>query len=118
MPFEPGPFHLAPFTQTDYEGAPESITVRELRVGHKTLVTTLLCPKQTDKAAVKALYQSRWHVELDLRNIKTTLGMEQLSCLSPAMAIKEVWVYLLAYNLIRLRRRCPGFCVLEFARLG
>lgn len=28
--------------------------------------------------------------------------MERLSCLSPEMAIKEIWVYLLAYNLIRL----------------
>jgi hypothetical protein len=85
-----------------YEQAPQSVTVRELRAGGKTLVTTFLCPKQTDKAAVKSLYQSRWHVELDLRNIKTTLGMERLSCQTPAMAIKEIWVYLLAYNLIRL----------------
>ena len=28
--------------------------------------------------------------------------MNVLSCKSPAMVIKEVWVYLLAYNLIRL----------------
>jgi len=41
-------------------------------------------------------------VELDLRNIKTTLGMETLGCKTPAMAIKEIWAYLLAYNLIRL----------------
>jgi hypothetical protein len=41
-------------------------------------------------------------VEVDLRNIKTTLGMEQLRCKTPQMAIKELWVYLLAYNLIRL----------------
>ena len=88
--------------QADYEQAPQSVTMRELRAGGKTLVTTLLCPQQTDKAAIKSLYQSRWHVELDLRNIKTTLGMERLSCLTPAMAIKEIWVYLLAYNLIRL----------------
>ena len=40
--------------------------------------------------------------QLDLRNIKTTLGMETLSCRTPAMALKEIWVYLLAYNLIRL----------------
>lgn len=89
-------------SQTDYEKAPESLTVRELRTGGKTLVTTLLCPKHTDQAALKLLYRSRWHVELDLRNIKTTLGMERLSCQTPAMAIKEIWVYLLAYNLIRL----------------
>lgn len=85
-----------------YEGAPQTLTVRELRTGGKTLVTTLLCPKHTDKAALKALYRNRWHVELDLRNIKTTLGMERLSCATPAMVIKQIWVYLLAYNLIRL----------------
>jgi hypothetical protein len=89
-------------SQVDYEQAPQSLTVRELRTGGKTLVTTLTCPKHTDKATLKLLYCSRWHVELDLRNIKTTLGMERLSCQTPAMAIKEIWVYLLAYNLIRL----------------
>jgi len=86
----------------DYDCAPATVTVRELRAGCKTLVTTLLCAKQTDKAALTSLYKSRWHVELDLRNIKTTLGMAHLSCRTPAMAIKEIWVYLLAYNLIRL----------------
>jgi hypothetical protein len=86
----------------DYARAPARVTVRELRAGGKTLVTTLLCPKQTSKEAIKRLYRARWHVELDLRNIKTTLGMERLSCQTPAMAVKEVWVYLLAYNLIRL----------------
>ena len=89
-------------SQADYDRAPSTLTVRELRVGHKTLMTTLLCPKQTDKAAVKSLYKSRWHVELDLRNIKTTLCMEHLSCQTPTMAIKEIWVYLLAYNMIRM----------------
>jgi Transposase DDE domain len=89
-------------SQADYEQAPQCLTVRELATSGKTLVTTLLCPKHTDKAALRSLYRSRWHVELDLRNIKTTLGMERLSCQSPAMAIKEIWVYLLAYNLIRL----------------
>ena len=89
-------------TQAEYDQAPDTVTVRELRTGGKTLVTTLLCPKQTGKTALKLLYRSRWQVELDLRNIKTSLGMERLSCQTPAMAIKEIWVYLLAYNLIRL----------------
>ena len=85
-----------------YAQAPDTLTVREVRTGGKTLVTTLLCPKQTSKADLKALYRDRWHVELDLRNIKTTLGMEKLSCLRPDMVVKEIWVYLLAYNLIRM----------------
>ena len=40
--------------------------------------------------------------QLDFRNIKTTLGMEVLRCLTPQMVKKELWVNLLAYNLIRL----------------
>jgi hypothetical protein len=89
-------------SQQEYELAPESLVVRELMAGGKLLVTTLRCPKQTTKAALKALYRNRWHVELDFRHIKTTLGMEILSCRSPKMVEKEIWVYLLAYNLIRL----------------
>jgi hypothetical protein len=88
--------------QDVYDQAPDSLNVRELQAGGKVLVTTLLCPKQTPKAALKELFRSRWHVELDLRNIKTTLGLESLSCKTPEMAAKEIWVYLLAYNLIRL----------------
>lgn len=89
-------------SQADYDGSPSTLTVREVRAGGKTLVTTLLDPKQTSKAELTLLYRNRWHVELDLRNIKNTLGMEHLSCQSPDMADKEIWVYLLAYNLIRL----------------
>ena len=70
-------------SQADYEQAPDTVTVRELRTGGKTLVTSLLDPKQTSKADLKLLYCGRWHVELDLRNIKTTSEMERLSCLSP-----------------------------------
>ena len=47
------------------------------------------------------LYQQRWHVELNFRHIKTTLGMDVLSCHTPEMIAKEIWIYLLAYNLIR-----------------
>jgi len=89
-------------SQVHYEQAPESITVREVATGGKVLVTTLLCPKQTPKHDLKTLYRSRWNIELDLRNIKTTLGMDVLSCKTPEMVVKEIWVHLLAYNLIRL----------------
>lgn len=89
-------------SQAEYDEAPDTLKVRELSVGGKILVTTLLCPKQVSKADLKALYKDRWHVELDIRHIKTTLGMEMLRCRTPAMVEKEIWVYLLAYNLIRL----------------
>ncbi len=89
-------------TQADYDEAPACITMRELKVGGKILITTLLSAKTYPKDELKALYKKRWHIEVDLRNIKTTLGMERLSCKTPAMAEKEMWVYFLAYNLIRL----------------
>ena len=89
-------------SQYEYDQAPATLTVREFQAGGKIMVTTFLEPKDTPKSVLKALYRQRWNVELDLRNIKTTLGMEQLSCKSPQMARKELWVYLLAYNLIRL----------------
>jgi hypothetical protein len=31
-----------------------------------------------------------------------TMGINVLSCKTPEMALKEIWVYLLAYNLLRL----------------
>lgn len=73
-----------------------------MKVGGKILVTTLCCANHTSKAELKSLFKNRWHVELDLRNLKTTMGLEMLSCKTPSMAIKELWVYLLAHNLIRL----------------
>jgi len=89
-------------TQAQYDVAPDSLVIRELKTGGKVIITTLLSPKQASKKQLKALYKDRWHVELDLRNIKTTLGMEKLSCKTPQMIEKEMWVYFLAYNLIRL----------------
>jgi hypothetical protein len=89
-------------SEAAYRQAPDTLRVRELETGGKVLVTTFLCPKQMPKCALKILYRGRWNVELDLRNIKTTLDMEELRCRTPEMAVKELWVYLLAYNLIRL----------------
>lgn len=89
-------------SQEQFDSMPHSLRVRELNVNGRVLVTTLCCPKTVTKQALKQLYKSRWHIELDIRHIKTTMGMDTLSCHSPDMAEKEIWVYLLAYNLIRL----------------
>ena len=48
------------------------------------------------------LYARHWNVELDLRNLKTTTGMDVLSCQTPQMNEKQLWIHLLAYNVIRL----------------
>ena len=85
-----------------YEALPEELCVREVKVHGRVLVTTMLNQRQISKGALDKLYARRWHVELDLRNLKTTLGMEVLRCHSPSMIEKELWAHLLAYNLIRL----------------
>lgn len=89
-------------SEAQYQAAPSAITVREFKAGGKIMITTLASPKSYPKEALKSLYKSRWHVELDIRHIKDTMGMNILSCKTPDMAIKEIWVTLLAYNLIRL----------------
>lgn len=89
-------------SQEIYDAVPMHLSIRELKVGKKILVTTLLKPKDASKLELKLLYKDRWHVELDFRNIKTTMGMETLTCKTPAMVIKELWIYILAYNIIRL----------------
>ncbi len=84
--------------ETAYQAAPEIITVREINAGGKVRVITMNCPK----ADQKALYKQRWSVELDILHIKETMGMNILSCKTADMVLKEIWVYLLAYNLVRL----------------
>lgn len=89
-------------SEAQYQAAPDSLCIREFKAGGKIMVTTMICHKRHPKEALKSLYKSRWNVELDIRNIKDTLGMNVLSCKTPEMAIKEIWVYLLAYNIIRV----------------
>lgn len=88
-------------TRSEYDQAPEQLTVRELSAGGKILVTTLSDPKAWPKTLIRRGYARRWEAETNLRHIKTTLGMHNLRCRTPAMLEKEFWVYLLAYNLIR-----------------
>jgi hypothetical protein len=89
-------------TPEQYANAPDVITLREVKVAHRVLVTTLLDHRRVSKAELSALYARRWGVELDLRNLKTTTGMDVLSCQTPQMNNKQLWVHLLAYNVIRL----------------
>lgn len=85
-----------------FHSYPDELTVREVKVREKVLVTSFIDPRKVGKREIGYLFLKRWNVELDLRAIKTTLGMEELSCKSPDMCEKEMWVHMLAYNLIRL----------------
>ena len=66
-----------------------------------TLVTTLLDPVAYPAEKLIALYARRWNLELALRHLKTTMGMEALRCQSPDMVEKELLAYLVADNLVR-----------------
>ena len=89
-------------SQDDYYGYPNHITLLEANVGKILLVTTLLAPCKNSKADLQSLFLELWHVELDLRNIKITLGMDILRCKISEMCEKELCFYLFSYNLIPL----------------
>jgi hypothetical protein len=89
---------------------PAQITVRMIRFtatirGHRarrlTLVTSLRDPILYPAEQLIALYARRWRLELCLRDLKTTLGMEQLRCQTPDLAEKELLTYLIGHNVIR-----------------
>lgn len=88
-------------SQKEFDTKPKEITIRELKRGGKLLITTMLCAKKTSAKTIQGLYKSRWQIEVDFRNIKSTLGLKTFSCKSPEMVLKEMWVYFLAYNMIR-----------------
>ena len=99
-------------SRAEWEALPAEIEMREVRVtvrrrGHRTrtvtVVTTLLDAEQYSAKDLTDLFAQRWHCELDLRSIKRELGMRHLSSRSPQMARKDLWLHLLAYNLIRVR---------------
>lgn len=96
--------------EATYVSMPESLEIRELRVqvqqpGYRVrsliVVTTLTDADEYTHDDIASLYHQRWLVELDLRSLKIALRMDVLRCLTPAMVEKEIWVCLLAYNLIR-----------------
>jgi len=89
-------------TVEPYREFPDALPVREVRLAHQVLVTTLQDHKQVSKDDLSDLYACRWNVELDLRNLKTATGMDVLNCQTPEMNVKQLWVHLLAYNVIRL----------------
>jgi hypothetical protein len=61
------------------------------------LFTTLAAPADQ----IVNLYGQRWNIETDLRSLKATLGLEQLTCTTAEMVAKEIDMALMAYNLVR-----------------
>jgi hypothetical protein len=87
-----------------------TVTDKGKRVRKLTVITTLLDAEQYTKDDIMKLYRARWNAELDLRSIKSTLKMDVLRTRTPEMVRKEVWIHLLAYNLIRLKMAQSATC--------
>ena len=59
------------------------------------LFTTLPDPAEE----IVDLYGQRWNIEVDLRSLKGTLRLEELTCTTVPMVAKEIDLAMLAYNL-------------------
>lgn len=90
---------------------PETLDVRIVRItqiprGFRSrpvwISTTLLDPIETRADEIRALYRDRWLAELNFRSLKIALGMDMLRGKSVNVVSKEIVMYLVAYNLIRL----------------
>lgn len=96
--------------KSEFADLPKTLIVREVyyyvfipgfRTQQVSLITTLLDTTTYPTLALLRLYGERWDVELNLKHLKTTLGMDILRGKSPQMVRKEIYVYLLVYNLLR-----------------
>jgi len=109
--------YFKPQTQPDwmsdqeYARLPESVLVRELRYkiadpGFRTreitLVTTLLDSELYPASELAKAYGLRWQIEVNLKHLKTTMGLEVLSCKTYEGVLKELIVFCLVYNLVRV----------------
>jgi hypothetical protein len=98
-------------TAAAYAALPNSLHLRELRYrigqkGYRTrevvLLTSLLDPMKYSSQDLADLYGRRWQVETNLRHLKQTLGMDVLRTKSLDNVLKELAMFVLAYNLVRL----------------
>lgn len=98
-------------SREEYDALPDSVTVRELRrrvrgpAGNRvtlTIVTTLADPGLYPADDLVALRLRRWDVETDIRHLKITMGMDVLRCKTEAGVRKELAMFCIAYNLVRV----------------
>ncbi len=94
-----------------FASLPASIPIREVRYTIKrrgfrirrvTLVTTLLDPEPYSKEELAQVYFERWQIEVNFRDLKQSMGMDVLRCHSVDGLLKELWMFVLVYNLVRM----------------
>jgi hypothetical protein len=72
------------------------------RVQTITLVTTLVHAALYSVEALSELYFARWGIETNLAHVKTTMGLDVVNCKTVDGVLKELIVFALIYNLVRL----------------
>ena len=101
-----------------YEALPPSIIMRVIRYSLKrrgfrtkqvTLMTTLIDHERYPAEEIAALYGQRWEIETHLRSLKQTMGMDTLRCKTADGVEKELMMYALAYNLVRMEMVKAGY---------
>lgn len=97
-------------SQEQFDALPDCIQVRIVhrlirRRGFRplevNLVTTLLDQRKYPADQLVELGRGRWSAELNIRHLKTTMGMEVLKCKTVEGVLKELAVFCLVYNLVR-----------------
>ena len=97
-------------SREEWDALPAELTLRHIKMGYENragekqmlvAVSSLLDPEKYDALELGKLYAERWQIEIKLRDIKTTLGMEKFAVKTPEMAHKTLWMLMIAYNLTK-----------------
>ncbi len=100
----------SPLTDAQWAALPATLSIRLIRMhfedrgGAKRrliVATTLTDTERFDGLELFDLYARRWEIEVKLRDIKTTLRMEEFRVRTPAMAHKTLTMVMIAYNLLK-----------------
>lgn len=124
------PHNRTPWLSSEqFAAVPRRIVVRVLRyrVERKgarsrdlVLMTTLLDKVKYPASDIAELYKARWQVELNLRDLKQTLGMNSLHSKSVDGVTKEMLMFALVYNAVcavmneAARRQCVAVDRISF----
>lgn len=99
-----------------YAALPRTISVRLIRSrieqnGFRSreilLATTLF---DVPASEIATLYHRRWEIETGFRHIKTTMEMDHLHVKSPEMALKLIYLFFIAHNLLCWLMQKAGHC--------
>ena len=94
----------------EYQSLQDEIKVRVIKLvcapkGFRPKTKWILTTHSKEVTAedIKALYNQRWHIELNFRSLKSVLGMDHIPVKTPDMVEKHIWVHMIAYNILRIR---------------